>query len=95
MSYQEDWDLYQDEAFRGRAQMCAREQAYIYAEDADPSSSALGRSIIAGSLMDLDAVTAAVVTVPGAGDLATDDQALLSATQTVWPNVAGARYPPL
>lgn len=92
MTYQEDADLYGDEEFRARATMCVREQGYVFSADGRPDIAALGRSVVAGSLMDIDAVTAAAITAPGSEGL-DDDAALLAAVQAVWPSVAAARYP--
>ena len=92
MSYLEDFSLYQDSDFRRRAEMCAREQGYIYSSDPDTAVAALGQGVVAGSITDIDAVIAAVVTAPGNENL-TDDGALLAATQAVWSTVADARYP--
>lgn len=91
MAYADDSDRYQDPVFRGRATMCAREQAYIYANDSDPAVAALGRGVVGGSMTDIDAVVAAVITAPGNENL-DDDNALLAATQAVWAVVADARY---
>lgn len=93
MSYAAMGELYKDDAFRTRASMCAREQGYVYSADGRADIASLGRGVVAGNGQDIDAVIAAVTTAPGAGDVAGDDQALLSATQTVWPTVAAARYP--
>lgn len=92
MTYQDDWALYQDEAFRQRASVCAREQGYIYSSDPRPDAAELGRGVVAGNMTDIDAIIAAVVTAPGNEGL-DDDGSLLAATQAVWPTVAAARYP--
>lgn len=92
MTYQEDSDAYRDPGFRARAEMCAREQGYVYAGDGRADIAALGRGVIAGTMIDIDAVIAAVVVAPGNEGLE-DDGALLAATQAVWPTVAAARYP--
>ena len=92
MGYAEDSATYKDNDFRSRAEMCIREQGYVFSADGRADIASLGQGVVAGDWTDIEAVMAAVVTAPGAGDL-TDDQALLSQTQTVWPTVAAARYP--
>ena len=92
MGYQEDSDLYRDTGFRNRAEMCIREQGYVYSADGRADIASLGRGVVAGNLIDIDAVLAAVVTAPGNENL-DQDAALLAATQAVWPTVAAARYP--
>lgn len=85
MSYADKSAQYRDTELRNRAEMCIREQGLI-------NDDALGRGVTAGNWTDIDAVIAATVSHPGAGDL-TDDNALLGAVQAVWPNVLAARYP--
>lgn len=92
MTYQQDSELYRDLNQRNRAEMCIREQAYIFSGNSDPAIAALGQGVVAGNATDIDAVYAAICTAPGVGDLS-DDAVLLSATQAVWPTVAAARYP--
>ena len=92
MSYQDDAILYRDGDFRNRAEMCVREQAYVFSADGRVDIASLGQSIVGGNYAHLDAVIAAAVTAPGSGDLS-DDGALLSAVQAVWPSVAAALYP--
>jgi hypothetical protein len=92
MTYQEDSDLYRSAEFRARSEMCIREQGYIYTTDGRADIAALGSGVVSGNWVDIEAVMAAIATVPGVGDL-TDDAIMLSATQTVWPTVAAARYP--
>jgi hypothetical protein len=92
MSYQEQNDLYRDGAQRGRMEMCAREQGYIFTADGRADIAALGRGVVAGDMTDIDAVIAAVCTGPNSASLG-EDPALLAAVQSVWPTVAAARYP--
>lgn len=92
MTYLDDSNTYRDAGFRGRAEMCVREQGYVFSADGRPDIAALGRGVVAGTWVDIDAVIAAVVTAPGNQGLE-EDGALLAATQTVWPTVAAARYP--
>jgi len=92
MSYAEQGALYSDISQRQRMTMCAREQGYIYTADGRADIAALGRGVVAGDPQDIDAVIAAVCTGPN-WDSISEDQALLSATQSVWPTVAAARYP--
>jgi hypothetical protein len=92
MTYQDDADAYRDPVFRARAEMCAREQGYMFSADGRADIAGLGRGVVAGTMVDIDAVIAAVVVAPGNEGLE-DDGALLSATQAVWPTVAAARYP--
>lgn len=92
MSYETMSEQYRDQQLRQRAEMCAREQAYIYSADGRPDIAALGRGVVSGDWTDIDAVIAAVVSAPGAGDL-TQDGPLLAQTQAVWPTVAAARHP--
>lgn len=95
MSYADDAALYQDNEFRNRAQMCIREQGYVFSADGRPDIAALGRGVVAGNWTDIDAVIAATVTAPGNENVGApgDDGALLAGVQTVWPSVASARYP--
>lgn len=92
MSYQDQSDQFRSQEFRARAEMCAREQGYVFSADGRPDIAALGRGVVAGEWTDIDAVLASVATAPGAGDLS-DDLALLAQVQAVWPTVAAARYP--
>jgi hypothetical protein len=91
-TYQQKAEQYRDTDLRARAEMCIREQGYVFAADGRADIAALGRAVVAGQWTDIDAVIAAVVTAPGAPDLAADD-GLLSQVQAVWPSVAGARHP--
>lgn len=92
MSYQDSNEQYRDMGQRGRYEMCAREQGYVFAADGRPDIAALGRGVVAGNMTDLDALIAGVVVGPN-GDQLDDDAALLSAMQAIWPTVAAARYP--
>lgn len=92
MSYLEDSQLAGNPEFRQRANMCIREQGYIYSADGRVDIASLGRGAVAGNLTDIEAVLMAVVAAPGNEGLQ-DDQALLAAVQAVWPTVAAARYP--
>ena len=92
MTYAEDSATFRDMDFRARAEMCIREQGYVFSADGRPDIAELGRGVVASNWSDIEAVMASTVTAPGAGDL-TDDQALLGQVQTVWPTVAAARYP--
>ena len=92
MTYAEDSSIYRDMEFRARSEMCIREQGYVFSADGRPDIAGLGRGVVASNWSDIEAVMAATVTAPGAGDL-TDDQSLLSQVQAVWPTVAAARYP--
>jgi len=89
MTYAEDAARYRDGEFRDRASMCIREQGYIFAGDGRPDIAALGRGVVGGESVDIDAVLASVVTN---GDNLDEDQGLLSAVQMVWPTVAAALY---
>lgn len=91
-SYAEDAATYRDEEFRIRAEMCIREQGYIFAGDGRPDIAALGRGVTGGNWSDIEAVMASTASYSAAGDL-TDDDGLRSTVQTVWPTVAAARYP--
>lgn len=91
-SYAETAERYRDELFRNRSESCSREQAYVYINDARPDIKGLAAGVLAGVATDIDALIAAVSTAPGMSELDTDP-GLLSATQTVWPTVAAARYP--
>lgn len=92
MTYQAMSDTYNNQEFRTRCAMCVREQGFVFTADGRPDIAALGRGVVAGKWTDIDAVLAAAVTAPGAGDLL-DDGPLLAQVQTVWPTVAAARYP--
>lgn len=91
MSYQEMNDLYRDDKQRGRMGACIRQQALIFSADGRADIAALGNAIVGGSAEDIDAVIAAVSTGPN-WDTVDEDQALLSAVQSVWPAVAAARH---
>ena len=93
MSYQEMTDNLVNPAFRGRAEMCIREQGQIYVNDGRADIAALGRGIVGNSWMDIEAIMAAVAAGPNSTPAVTDDGALLAAVQGVWPVVAAARYP--
>lgn len=92
MSYQEQSEAYRDIEARGRYEMAVREQGYIFSADERADIKALGMSVVSGDVQDIDAVIAAICTGPGWDSLA-DDQALLSAVQSVWPTVAAATHP--
>lgn len=92
MGYEEDSAQYKDAAFRDRAEMCVREQGYVFSADGRADIASLGHGVVAGNWTDIDAVIAAIATAPGNEGL-DDDGALLAATQAVWPTVAAARYP--
>ena len=92
MPYLEDARLSGDPEFRQRANMCIREQGYVFSADGRPDIASLGRGAVAGNLTDIEAVLMAIVTAPGNEGLE-EDGALLAATQAVWPTVAAARYP--
>lgn len=91
-TYQEQADLYADMESRPRMIACVKEQGYIFTADGRPDIAALGRGVVSGSMVDVDAVVSALCSYSGAGDLTNDDE-LLSAVQAVWPTVAAARYP--
>lgn len=92
MDYQTMAENYRSEMFRPRAEMCVRQQGYIFSADGRPDIAALGMGVVAGDWADIDAVIAAVCTGPNADSLA-EDEALLSSVQTVWPTVAAATHP--
>jgi len=93
MTYQEMTDNLVNPAFRGRAEMCIREQGAIYANDGRPDIAALGKGVVGNSWMDIEALMASVAAGPNSTPAVTDDGALLSAVQAAWPSVAAARYP--
>ena len=100
MSYKEMSDAYASDRQRYRA--CIHEQAQVFAAPTrtvggeqvpnTPQDQALGRSIIAGSPGDEDAIIWAISTGPNWAALG-DDGPLLSAVQSAWPTVAGALHP--
>lgn len=92
MTYQEQSDLYHDDATRARAEMCIREQGAIFGNDGRPDIAALGRAVTAGDHPAIDAVTAAVCVSPNWAALDQDPD-LLAAVQGVWPAVAAALFP--
>ena len=95
MTYQQMSDDYRSDAYRLRAEMCVREQGLIFVNDGRPEIAALGNSVVSGSWMDIEAIMASVSVGPNGTLAVTDDSALLSAVQAVWPTVAAARYPGL
>lgn len=92
MSYADDSATYRDPDFRSRAEMAIREQGYVFSADGRPDIASLGRGVVAGNGVDIDALLAGVVTAPGNENI-DDDAGLLAAVQAVWPTVAAARYP--
>lgn len=92
MTYLDDSDLYRDDTFHRRAEMCTREQGYIFSADGRPDIASLGRSVVANDYEDIEAVVVATVSAPGSNDLLVDE-GLLAAVQAIWPTVAAARYP--
>lgn len=92
MAYADDAATYRDEAFRTRAEMCIREQGYVFSADGRPDIASLGRGVVAGNWTDIDALMAGAVSAPGSQGIDTDP-GLLAAVQGVWPTVAAARYP--
>ena len=91
--YQEMHDNYRAPQFRERAEMCVREQGLIFANDGRPQIAALGIGVTGGNWSDIEAIMAAVASGTNGTAAVTDDGALLSAVQSVWPTVAAARYP--
>jgi len=91
VSYEEMNALYRDMVKRQRYEMAIREQAQIYSQQPGATGD-LGAAVVAGKYPDIDSVIAAIVTGPNSATL-DDDGALLSAVQSVWPNVAAALYP--
>ena len=95
MSYEDMSIVYRDKVTRERGEMCIKEQGMIYVNDGRPEIAALGNSVVSGSWMDIEAIMASVSVGPNGTLAVTDDSALLSAVQAVWPTVAAARYPGL
>jgi hypothetical protein len=94
VSYQDSADLYQDSAFHARAVACINEQAaQNYANQSGTPNGRLANGVLAGNVVDVDAIIRQTAVAPTAGDKATDDGALLGAVQYAWPLVANARYP--
>lgn len=92
MSYQEMDAVYTNSETKSRGVMCIKEQGYIYVNDTRHDIAALGAGVVRGLWTDIDAVWTAVATGPNYATIG-DDQALLSAVQSVWPSVAAILYP--
>ena len=92
MTYQQMSDRYREQGLRTRAEMCARQQGYIFAADGRPDIAALGMGVVAGDWVDIDAIIAAICAGENS-DALDDDAELMSAVQGVWPTVAAARHP--
>jgi hypothetical protein len=95
MSYASRAALGFDAGLRDRIIVCAREQALIYKDDADPANAALADSILenggnAQPLVDLVLIAPDFVDVENSGQI-TDGQ-ILAATQATWPTYAGAVF---
>jgi hypothetical protein len=90
MSYQAQSELYRGPE-RGRYEACVREQGLIFSADGRPDIAALGHGVTKGSQIDIDAVIAAVCFGPNWASIS-EDGALLSAVQAVWPTVAQSLY---
>ena len=93
MSYATRSALGFDAAFRDRCIVCAREQALVYKDDADPAVAALADSILenggnAHGLVDLVVVSPNFVDVEDGATVS--DLEILSATQATWPVYAAA-----
>ena len=92
MAYSDMAALMADQTQTDRIDACIREQGAIFAGDGRADIASLGRAVVSGSYGDITAVRNAVCTGPSWNTI-DDDQALLSAVQSVWPTVAAARYP--
>lgn len=92
MSYQQQYELLQDPVSRGRAEMCVKQQAQLFAGDGRPDIKALAVAVISGDYSAVVQIYDAVVTGPNWSTLG-EDGPLLAAVQAVWPTVAAARYP--
>lgn len=90
--YSEAAQRYTNPEFQGRAQACCAEQAAIFINDARPEFNLLASGVLAGNLADIDAIIRQVTVIDTVGDIDTEDAALLSAVQSVWPIVGAARY---
>jgi len=93
MSYATRAALGFDASFRDRCIVCAREQALVYKDDADPAVAALADSILenggnAQGLVDLVIVSPNFVDVEDSATIADID--ILAATQATWPVYAAA-----
>jgi len=95
MTYQDDNDIYKDQAWRNRAEMCIREQAFIFTNDPQADVAALANACIASNWVDIESIMAAVVTTEFRDATVTDDQVLMETVRAVWSIVAKARYPQL
>ena len=91
MSYEEQSERYHDPAQRSRYEMCIREQAQTFSENADPANASLGRAIVGGDPQAIDNVMAAICVGPNSAQLGNDPD-LLAAVQAAWPVVAGSSY---
>jgi len=95
MSYQQMSDDYRSPEFRLRGEMCVKEQALILVDSDDAPSAALARMVVGGDWTSIEAVLVAVAVGPDGAAAVTDDGALLSSVQSVWPVVGAAKFPQL
>lgn len=101
MSYADVAALDADEAWRTRVGACCFEQAQVYVNDGRPDIATLATTVLVGGEVP-DTLRQYISYSPGfaaayatGGQEAITDGELLSATQAVWPTVAGLLYPGL
>ena len=92
MTYQDTSDIYKDQTWRNRAEMCIREKAFTFTSSDKADVAALANGVIASNWVDIESIMAAVVSTENAEATVADDNALATVVVVVWETVAKARY---